>query len=908
MFFSLMGIISLLTVLTTWVYSTENGLKWSLQQVQKLLPQALSIREISGSLNDQLLLHEVLWQQQEVSIKIPEILLQCHWFDLISSQLNCDKIDITSIIINNYQRDTDVTNEADIPDLPQFVVPIDIDIQSIRINQINLNSFTSNHSLLAENSFTEIQFKQLKYQQSTFSVDDISFDSNQIKVQLNGNFRPDKNWSHQLDLTVNAADFGVSLSSNGSLNSLSHFKIKSFSPVQAEASGDWFWNKGPFIRNAIYQANSQHITIQQQEFELNDLLGKFELDWPKFNSQATVDGNWQQYKNIQIHAEVNSQDLSNWQNQSQLDLQLKGLIADTLIRETIQPLFTPNNLTANQSVEKSWPVDVTLSAKVEHGSVQLESHNIQFGRLFGHFNGSLNIQQDALNSLTLAAELKAASLDTLIGFPLTDFTMAVKYYHHQGDWILDTQGQASNVQHPDFSINNLNWKINLGKQWNGNIQAKKIELGQAVFEQPILHIMGSANKHYLSVKTIVKTLIHDNQDNIPKPITINFDGKLEPTNDPTQWIIENLDAIIPLAETELSVAADKIILSLQQQQFNNLCLKNIGKACVSGTYSDAQGSASFKFDNWSLTSVIDIAKIFSPLTDFSLAGTIDGTAELAGSTSQIEKMRVNLTVPELRLESLTGKSVWQNLTIQSAKNGDSYNISLNWFNSQLDIKSDNWLSTINIPTSQLIIDLKSTDDINLLLLQKNIDWTLPFHPDNENKIVYSIPSLQLHANLARNKLATELEILLPEKDHLSASLSSTWPLTPDAEIAGSIDLFINHFEGLKHWQPNIDAIDMSLQEKAVLSGSWQEPIINGQGKLQIKQLTLDELGLDVTDSYLSLTNDKQKVTINGVLKNLAGEVNVSGVATLYPEISASVNLIGRNYSHPISVSLPARAI
>lgn len=892
----------IITSLCAWVYTTEAGVKWAWNHLKSFQPEAISVREISGRLNDTLLIQDSYWRQPDLTVKVPQITLQCEWFDLFKSVLNCDSIDVSSVIISSHRRNREPSKEGELPDLPQFELPFALDISSLKVNQVRLNKFEGDDLLVTENTFSSIQLKRLKYQRSAFSFKKLSLKTDQFEFQGAGKFKPNKDWSHQLDIKLNSPNLSLAFSSEGKLNVQSRFKLSTIFPIELESSGNWHWSQGPYISNMIWEGKSQKVTLRQQELSLDELRGRLEMNWPSFNADLSIIGSWQQFKKVKLSGTVSGPDLRTRNKQSQFDLLIGGELSEKLLRDSFPSLFVDNRFPPTQSSDKNWPVVSSLNVTFNNDTVQLQSHKLQVGELSGKLNGSMRIQPEALDSLKLNAELGADRLDLPIDLALRDFSINVDYSYHHDNWSVTTQGRAGTIQHPVFATNNLAWNVTLDKSWNGRIQAKDIQFGQSMFEQPNLSVKGNARKHQLVFSTLVKKLIFSDRNLTTLPAKNNLDsklqqaqitlnGNLENESGVTQWTADDVHAFLPLASTDFSLSADKIVLGTHRQ-VKNLCLKNTGKVCVSGRYSAHQWSADLQFERWPLSPLANIASAYLPSPEIHVYGAIDGSADLAGNADQLERLRLELLVPELRIKSFQTESVWQQLSIQSLKDTPAHKVSVSWLEQQQLLKSADWITALNMPKGQLLIDLKSSEAMDFKLVQKNINWALLDATSNEAKTAYAIPELKLDVDLRKKEFTSELKLNLLENDHIAVEIASIWPIMPDSKINGSIDLFVSQFDWLKQWRNNIDIMDLNFTEKAVLSGTWKSPLIKGKGRLAVNHFTLEDLGVDIKDSFLNVTNDNERMTIQGRLRNRTDELNLKGSATLGPDFSASLKLVG----------------
>lgn len=174
----LVAIIGLVMLGKSWLMNTESGAGWVLKRVSSSLEEQLSIQDLSGNLNDGLVLNNVRFEQADLRIEIARVEITAG-FELLPIQLNISSLQLqdmtvwkaTAKVAAKVQAgpasDMNVIGVSVEDLLTELQLPIAIDLQDVQVNGFNLRD-SGDEILLHFDSVSlsglwkdEIQLRQL---------------------------------------------------------------------------------------------------------------------------------------------------------------------------------------------------------------------------------------------------------------------------------------------------------------------------------------------------------------------------------------------------------------------------------------------------------------------------------------------------------------------------------------------------------------------------------------------------------------------------------------------------------------------------------------------------------------------------------------------------------------------------
>ena len=378
-----------------------------------------------------------------------------------------------------------------------------------------------------------------------------------------------------------------------------------------------------------------------------------------------------------------------------------------------------------------------------------------------------------------------------------------------------------------------------------------------------------------------------------KPITIDSDLAA------AKWQINKLEFEALNKQQNLLLAADQLLLSAEQQQVKNLCLSGSGSFCINASNNQQQWSANLIFQQWAMGPVFEQVKAWQSILlaqsvqyPQELNGQLTGNLNVEGRGTQLEKIAINLALPSFKWRSSGVQVSGDALTINSQQQKNAVAITTQWQSITTYIKRPEWQSEILVPKGEALLSITPDFQVDFDLVQTDITLSIPSKQSEADspiaKRLLTIARVELNGIWQQDKIDTRLNIRLPGEDEITAQLSSEWPLVESAKISGDLSLNLKEFDWLKQWQKGLDKIDLSLVQNFTLAGTLQNPIIDGEGIVDINHLVIDEYGLDIRNSKIKLNSQQDSITLLGELKNPQGALTIAGEAKLSAPIKANL--------------------
>jgi len=916
----LLSILLLLIGSVFWIYTTQSGLKWAWDRVDTYLPEGFSVGEVRGQLNDEITLLDSVWKQPDLLVQISRINIKCDWMDLIFGQLHCSQLKVLSVKSSTTIKNQTTDNNLATLELPQISIPLDIALSLIEINEMTYTSFSEDGQTLTNEKISNLRINDSKYQQLTFYISQLTLSTSEQQLNLSGHLSPYGDWQHQLELITSGSEYNLSFSSYGKIKQRAFFILNTEKPIKTKTAGNWYWDKGLFLEKAHSTAPSQLVELQQHQFDLDELQADFELSWPTLKSDSSIKASWQQYRGVIFKTNLTISDISNWKLSSFLRLDISGNLNGEAIKQSIDYLIPEATSNIKPATSEDLPIDVKMDFSFDKGKLTAKSENIVLGELRATIESKINFEADLLESITLKTNVQASSLNALLGLPVKSLNFNGHYSYQPDNWRVQSQGSVKSVNDPNLSIDNLHWNIDFNNQWQGEIKAKKVHYFNSTLVNPKLIIDGSSTQHKVSLTAKVqypqlKKLL-SNLDDVPskqkentndlrlQPLSLQFLGSIGENiistnkNKLKKWTVSNLKASLPANEETVLINAKKLVLASTDTQIENFCVATDGtqdtsdSICLNGKFDGINWSGDFEINHLDIKSVFELAKHYLASTDTQVEGFIDGSGKLSGSLSEVSDFELALKIPELRVKNTLNELVWKDLTFATDNHKQQPKLLIDWLSLDSNLILAERSSKINSLDGQIQILLQSNQDISTSLTQKNISWTLPQSPEIAESQILFIPIIELRSDLVKDKLNSQMKLIFQNHDYITSKVNTEWPLRLQSTMDGSLDIYLSDLSWLKKWQKNIDALDASLVQKSTFSGTWDQPQVLGKGQLKIDRLTIEEIGLDIKQSYINLTSENERLTIAGLVKNQAGVLNLNGNAKLYPERTADLSIEG----------------
>lgn len=894
------ALLILVLLVLSWIYTTEAGLKWLVERSAQYQPQALKIGQVSGTLHSQVKLTELEWQQETLKVRLKNIEIDCQWLHLVDRLVACDVIKVTSINVSDASVKQSSNNKGNLPELPTIKLPIAVKTKIITIGKINYLQIAGSN--ITKHQIAEFNLKKLALDNSKVSFSALKLSYAEHEITIAGHVDMRKKWPHQLTTSVVGPELSLNLSSKGKMAELAQLQLNLQLPNQMQLSSDWYYQQGLFLKRGSLLANKQYIALAQQNIFIEQTKATFELNWPELTSSMQVETSWQVFEKLKLNIKGELPNVLDWQTNTLASVQLTSEVDERELQAFFQQPSASEPDKNIPSTQVTWPLFANIEFKLNNGALSLHSNEIKFGELTAALQGGFNVDDPIADGFTVKAQLDAPKLNLHKKLAFAGINAHLKIENQQAIWHISSKGKIADIAIDELNAKSFAWDFDFNRQWQADFKADNVKINDLDIAAPVLTVSGVPENHQVQFTANfaenrpVKLSLNGkvlNEDNESVDIESDFSQAI--------WQINQLSAEVQNQQQAFIVNAKQIQLSKDKQTIQNLCLKGSGAMCINANNQQGQWQTNLVFEQWSLAPMVD--KIRSWLPEIpayypqQVNGIVTGELTLLGKNNQLEKLNADIFVPSFTWLASDIDVKGEGLAIKSEQLESFTTITTQWQSINTHLTIPQWQSEIALPTGAFKVSVSPDLKVNYDLTQDDITLSIAdINSPKESEIykpILTIEQLKLDGSWQPNNLTARLAIDLPAEDNITAELNSEWPIIDSAKISGALALNLQQFDWLKKWQKRIDKIDLNLAQNFVISGSWQQPLFQGEGGLAIKHLVIDEYGLDINDSNVKVSSQQDSIVLTGELQNPQGALSITGKAKLSQPLTASLNIEGQ---------------
>ena len=493
----LLLILLLPLVLLVWLMATESGLRWVYQQAEPYLPAGLSLNAPQGKLIGPVTLENVEFEQDGMTIKAGQIIVDWHPGALLVANVDIDRVRIKSLSIA-----LPAAQPSDQPvALPEIFLPWRIALKDVQIDDFSFSQDEQMFTLRQIRLSASTLLSKVDIEEFSLLVDD------SFSLNIKGELRPTRHYRHDLDIHWRATlSSGAMLDGSGALTGdmqRTHLKQQLRGPLQLRLDTEL----SDLLERLHWQGkvNVSAFDLSQLDSQLPALSGALQFqargDLSTATATGTLDGNYPEIG--RFDADFQLQRLSD--NAIQVD-QLTLQPAGSDMRINSHGVWTPGkdggqfNLALDWQ-NLRWPLqqpplfnsasgNASVTGTINHYQLQLSSESPWPELLPSSWSASAEGNLDGLNirSLTVAAlEGEATASGQLNWSPALNWQLKV-------------------------SARDIN-PARLAPAWPGQLAAKitstgQIKNGLLVAEVDITQLTGKLRNYPVSLKS--KLNWHDN--------------------------------------------------------------------------------------------------------------------------------------------------------------------------------------------------------------------------------------------------------------------------------------------------------------------------------------------------------------------------------------------------------------
>ncbi len=854
---------ALVSILVLWITKSETGLRWALQQV----PDVLMIEEISGQLSD-LSFSGLSLRLDGTQVSVAKGQLKWRLSDLLKGTLRVENLLLNTLEVQIITLEADASEPFEV--WSGVDLPIDIEIENVRISTLTLNSngdqITKFDEILAAIKVNDnlLHLSQL----------DVHQKSNRVtltgKVDLSASKDGIVNIANTVEWAVDqkdASDSGL-LQLDGSVvgtwRSL-EIQQRTTSPLKSSVSltvenvltDKILWQGQLTSQGKHFKPSSQpSISLDQGDFRLS---GQFS---PSMGTSGLI-------AHLSGAISGGSPALSNWE----LDTDI-GFENDTITVSRFNLLQKPD---LDQTDANADSGELTIAGSIAGVSAFLTGQNSSeaIADLNGNWrNLSWPIDQ-ATKQITISGNFSARgvpenfSVDAQAKGQSYQKPLTARASIHVADRTVDLKSVKlrSGTSQVDISGTladkiSLNWNISSPKlselvpQLSGDLNSN----GTLNGKPNALRISASARSSNIGFDEfqIYNVNLSGNGLLAASSEAMLFNVDIDRIEHKTSELVSNLAVTLSGSGKEHTFSGGGHL---------------IGQSAIS---VNAQGSLSE--NGW-----------HGQINDLSLKQLLSSLAPPDGANSSMWQLQQPVKLA-LKNNTITTDTLCLNKQAQSicaeirandknlVANGSIHEVELSNFDPLLSLYDSRLTGKLN---GEFSYDKSNSDSASNLLAQLQANnSTLTIQRAGSRTESLTIESAKLRISQNSN-LKADSTIVLANSDQVSAEISIASAFESanflDEELDGHIVATVNDLSTLQILSGPASELRGELKADISLSGSISDPKIGMQTYLKNGQMALPELGISLSDMQMNaMSTDKQKITLDGSLLSGKGKLEISG--------------------------------
>ncbi|WMS88734.1 translocation/assembly module TamB domain-containing protein [Pleionea litopenaei] len=885
----ILGLFIVSAIAFGWVYNTTEGLQFALNRAQPYLPKELQLGTVQGTLAHGTQIDSVEWRSESMNISGKNISIKCHWLELLFDQVWCSNIHSENINIVTYGNE----QESFSSDLHELPIPPDVRLPwIIRLDEVEANSITllsqsiSSQQTLSETQIDDVLLEKFLWQGNALSVENIEAQINQVNLKMSAELSPQDGWPATINAQVKALGHALTLDVSGELLKQSKgklvFQTSELSEETVRAQGDFEldYNAGkPKLKLLTTLADARLDRIAS-ELVVVQATNQLSLDWPRLESKLSSQFTFNKDE-LELNQSLQVQSLLDWRHLASGNLVLAGNLEQTVDQYmSLDQIIRPN-------VPVSLPTQIDLDWRLSNGALELTKGNFQLSEISATVLASANVNKLPYEDLSVSIKTNMDKQPDWLITNIEHLNSVNKLSHKNTHSPLEisSNGSLANITMPQIRAEKLSWNYKSNEKLN-----VAILLDEAYVE---LNDLPTLKLHDLQLNA--NGLLKKHQFQLSTKINqADFEATGEGVLD-TGWTLKDFRSTLKHNDQSASITSTQMELLDSGLTIDNLCLQQRGYWCNTGSLvqSDWHLSSSLKlFDVATIQSWSDVLGFSLP---FELAGVLNGSATVSGKSDQINQFDIDLKSPVLSFQDTSSALVFTEMVFKSSHQNKTYQLAATWEHFAEQSQWSHFELSSAAGSGQLIAQVNTLNDWSIALEQPQIATNLSSTTSEDSmSFLFEIPisNFQLNLSLQQDKLLGDTYVQLFDNDWAKLDWQSNWPMNTDSRIKGNGEFSLTQFDWLKRWQSRIDELDINWQHKTTFSGTLAHPNFTGNGQLKVQEFVMEELGLNIKDSYLDIQSVMDTFTLQGTLLNQQGKLDLNGEVKISPELSGFANLKG----------------
>ncbi len=885
----------------SWTYFSDSGTQFAFERAKLFFPDELEVEGVKGNLFQGIKVNKVAWNDSSVQVTAQSVLIECPFQEWLTGWLRCDSIEADSVSVTLIETpNTSSLSSADfltnhemkktpivLPPLPEFELGINALVDKLVIRQfLLLQKSSSNHAqegrdkLTTLVDITDIKAIQVGWKQEQASVKELTFNYLEHDIVFSGMAAPINHWKHQFQLRMKGAHIDAKANSKGTIKN-AKLNIESNKTIKGFVKADWSWIDNLNINNGFIQFHKQTIDIDQEVIEVAESKAAFSLLWPTLQLDYQGNIQYQDIDKLTTEVSLYSANVIAWQSDTKARIKSNGVIDragfDQWLLQLLDVLES-KALDSDLKKDKSsdiYLVDIDAELSIKDGELNLKTDKFIFDSINGNITAKANYSGTEITSFNAQYQVEVSDYNLYSIFQVLALHASGEV-HFAKSLSMSHSIKAAKLGYKDIVIEQLDAFIEKEKNYKLSLALEQFSLPDLIISKIQLNGTGDEQRHMLSLTALV---------NEGFPVSINAKGGLELDN----WLWRGFDS-----KAELLINAQNVLLDFKQAEVSreafsveSLCLTINGRVCTSGKIKDWEDwQVAAIFDSFDLTSLNPIFAQFLPSSSLAFGGRINGELASEGNGIVIESLNTSIIIDEFNYKEPLFALQSKKINLYSDDN----------FALQLESK-EHIFSSLTIGNEFDLVWPKTTAHLSKLseLWQGKLELDsvmLMTNALNSNSSIPNIDTMIIDFQLSPTLLNSAASIDFSNQDFVRTAANFNWPISNASEFDATIDLHLKDFSWVKQWQTRIDALKATWQQSVIIKGNFSAPKITSEGTLLVDRFVIEEIGLDIEDSRLDITNADEKIKVVGSVKNKKSELKVNSEISVLPELEANVNVLG----------------
>ena len=186
-----------------WLLTSESGLRWIYQQTDALLPGELRSRQLSGNLNDGIILQGLEYNADEISLTADRLILHWNPWALLLARIDISRIEALQLDIQLRPSDDDSSSQAGGTHLTQLDLPLELQLHALEVDRLRLNWGDDPLTLEQLKLQAASRGSQIDIEAFSVRIVEVAIAENQVidfEISLSGNIEAAGDYPHRLNI------------------------------------------------------------------------------------------------------------------------------------------------------------------------------------------------------------------------------------------------------------------------------------------------------------------------------------------------------------------------------------------------------------------------------------------------------------------------------------------------------------------------------------------------------------------------------------------------------------------------------------------------------------------------------------------------------------------------------------